>query len=62
MEEHVQEEMKSAKGGKQRYLERLLQTINWLEHCPEFYNYYFKEYYICPTAARRYSTTMINRK
>jgi hypothetical protein len=48
MEEHVQEEMKDAQGGKQRYLERLLQTINWLEHCPEFYNYYFKEYYICP--------------
>ena len=49
MEEHVHEEMqKGAEGGKQRYLERLLQTIGWLEHCPEFYNYYFKEYYVCP--------------
>src|SRR5659263_277415 len=28
MEEHVQEEMKDAEVGKQRYLERLLQTIN----------------------------------
>lgn len=49
MEEHVHEEMqKGAEGGKQRYLERLRQTINWLEGCPEFYNYYFKEYYVCP--------------
>ncbi|HEY9245915.1 MAG TPA: hypothetical protein VIO11_03620, partial [Candidatus Methanoperedens sp.] len=40
MEEHVQEEMKKgAEGGKLRYLERLLHTINWLERCPEFYNY-----------------------
>jgi hypothetical protein len=49
MEEHVHEELqKGAKGGKQRYLERLLQAINWLESCPEFYNYYFREYYVCP--------------
>lgn len=49
MEEHVLEEMqKGAEGGKQRYLERLLQAINWLERCPEFYNYYFREYYVCP--------------
>jgi len=49
IEEHVREEMqKKPEGGKQRYLERLLQTINWLERCPEFYNYYFKEYYVCP--------------
>jgi hypothetical protein len=49
MEEHVHEELqKGAEGGKQRYLERLHQTINWLERCPEFYNYYFKEYYVCP--------------
>ena len=49
MEEHVLEEMqKGAEGGKQRYLERLLQTLNWLESTPEFYNYYFKEYYVCP--------------
>lgn len=49
MEEHVQEEIKGAEGGKQRYLERLLRTINWLERCPEFYNYYFREYYVCPS-------------
>ena len=50
MEEHVIDEIqKGAAGGKQRYLERLLQTINWLEKCPEFYNYYFKEYYVCPS-------------
>ncbi len=49
MEEHVLEKMqKGAEGGKQRYLERLLQAINWLERCPEFYNYYFREYYVCP--------------
>ncbi len=49
MEEHVLEEMKKgAEGGKQRYLERLQKTISWLEKCPEFYNYYFKEYYLCP--------------
>ncbi|VVB89793.1 Uncharacterised protein [uncultured archaeon] len=50
MEEHVREEMKKgAEGGKQRYLERLLQTISWLEKTPEFYNYYFREYYVCPS-------------
>ncbi|MBU4373482.1 MAG: hypothetical protein KJ714_03380 [Euryarchaeota archaeon] len=49
MEEYVLEGMqKGIEGGKQRYLERLLQTINWLERCPEFYNYYFKKYYVCP--------------
>lgn len=49
MGDHVMEEMeKGAEGGKQRYLERLQMTINWLEKCPEFYNYYFKEYYVCP--------------
>ena len=49
MEEHVLDEMqKGEEGGKQRYLERLLKTINWLENCPSFYNYYFKEYYVCP--------------
>lgn len=52
MEEHVLEEMKKgAEGGKKRYLERLHQTINWLERCPEFYNYYFKEYYVCPNCS-----------
>lgn len=49
MGDHVLEEIeKGAEGGKQRYLDRLNQTIGWLEKCPEFYNYYFKEYYVCP--------------
>ncbi len=49
MEEHVDEEMqKGAEGGKLRYLERLTKTLHWLEECPGFYNYYFKEYYVCP--------------
>lgn len=49
MDEHVHEELdKGAEGGKQRYLERLHQAINWLERCPEFYNFYFKEYNVCP--------------
>ena len=49
MEEHVLDEIeKGAEGGKQRYLDRLHQTIGWLEKCPEFYNFYFKEYYVCP--------------
>lgn len=48
MEEHVHEEMqKGPEGGKHRYLDRLLKTINWLELHPEFYNYYFKEYRAC---------------
>ncbi len=49
MEEHVKEEMKKGvQGGRQRYLDRLLQTINWLGGSPEFYNYYFKDYSVCP--------------
>ena len=49
MGDHVLEEIeKGVEGGKQRYLDRLNQTIGWLEKCPEFYNYYFKEYYVCP--------------
>ena len=48
MEEHVKEEMKKgAQGGRLRYLERLLTTINWLGGSPEFYNYYFKDYSVC---------------
>ncbi|MFQ6120372.1 MAG: hypothetical protein ACE5KE_10860 [Methanosarcinales archaeon] len=35
-------------GSRQRYLERLLLTLNWLKEHPEFYNYYFKDYYVCP--------------
>ncbi|CAG1003158.1 MAG: hypothetical protein OIN86_02495 [Candidatus Methanoperedens sp.] len=48
MEEHVNEEMKKGvEGGRRRYLERLLQTINWLSGSPEFYNYYFKDFSAC---------------
>lgn len=35
-------------GPKQRYLELMLQTLEWLKNTPEFYNYYFKEFYVCP--------------
>ncbi|MCG7850713.1 MAG: hypothetical protein MIO93_16260 [ANME-2 cluster archaeon] len=35
-------------GLKQRYLELMLQTLEWLKNTPEFYNYYFKEFYLCP--------------
>lgn len=34
---------------RQRYLGRLLSVLNWLHDNPTFYNYYFKEYYSCPT-------------
>jgi DNA-directed RNA polymerase subunit RPC12/RpoP len=33
----------------QRYLEMMLKTLDWLKSTPEFYNYYFKQYYVCPT-------------
>jgi hypothetical protein len=33
---------------KQRYFERMQQVLDWLGSSPEFYHYYFKEYYICP--------------
>jgi hypothetical protein len=50
---HMGEQIKTAfqegaAGSRQRYLERLMQTLSWLERYPEFYNYYFKEYYLCP--------------
>ena len=38
---------KGVEGGRRRYLERLLQTINWLSGSPEFYNYYFKDLSAC---------------
>jgi len=34
---------------QQRYLGRLLSVLHWLDDNPTFYNYYFKEYYSCPT-------------
>ncbi|MEA1945172.1 MAG: hypothetical protein U9N07_07565 [Euryarchaeota archaeon] len=36
-------------GPRQRYLERMLLVLEWLQNNPTFYNYYFKEYYSCPT-------------
>ena len=48
MEEHVKEEMKKgAEGARRRYLERMLQAINWLSVSPEFYSYYFKDFFAC---------------
>ena len=34
---------------KQRYFERMQMVVDWLGKCPEFYHYYFKDYYVCPT-------------
>ena len=36
-------------GPEQRYLERTLAVLEWLQANPTFYNYYFKEYYSCPS-------------
>ena len=51
--QHIQElvikkRKEGAEGGKLRYLDGLLMTLNWLEQYPEFYNSYFKEYRSCP--------------
>lgn len=37
-----------AEGSKKRYLESMQETLEWLKETPDFYNYYFKEYYVCP--------------
>ncbi|MGP8322083.1 MAG: hypothetical protein ACT6FE_07150 [Methanosarcinaceae archaeon] len=34
---------------KQRYFERMQEVLDWLGKCPQFYHYYFKDYYLCPT-------------
>lgn len=34
---------------KQRYFEHMQKVLDWLESTPQFYHYYFKEYYVCPT-------------
>lgn len=48
MAQHVNEEMKKGlEGGKRRYFERMLMTINWLGASPEFYNYYFRDFSKC---------------
>lgn len=36
------------KGPNQKYLEMMLETLEWLKRNPGFYDYYFKEYYVCP--------------
>ena len=33
---------------RQRYFERMQEVLQWLEENPQFYHYYFKEYYVCP--------------
>lgn len=40
--------MKEHSASEQRYLTRLLNNIHWLEKNPEFYHYYFEQYYLCP--------------
>ncbi|NYT19374.1 MAG: hypothetical protein GKC08_03665 [Methanosarcinales archaeon] len=34
---------------KQRYFERMHEVLDWLEKTPQFYHYYFKEHYMCPS-------------
>jgi rubrerythrin len=48
IDDRLRSEMQS-EGPKQRYFELMLDTLEWLKSTPEFYNYYFKEYYVCPT-------------
>lgn len=38
----------SAHPSKQRYFEHMQRVLDWLESSPEFYHYYFKDYYVCP--------------
>ena len=45
--ERLRNELQS-RGPKQRYLELMLKALDWLKATPEFYDYYFKEYYVCP--------------
>lgn len=39
----------SGNSSKQRYFEHMQKVLDWLAGTPEFYHYYFKEYYVCPT-------------
>jgi ribosomal protein L37AE/L43A len=34
---------------RQRYFEYMQKVLDWLAKTPEFYHYYFKEYYVCPS-------------
>ncbi|MBC7085190.1 MAG: hypothetical protein H5T43_02305 [Methanomethylovorans sp.] len=33
---------------KQKYFERMQMVLKWLEKNPQFYHYYFKDFYVCP--------------
>jgi hypothetical protein len=33
---------------KSRYFERVSLVLEWLKKNPQFFHYYFKEYYVCP--------------
>jgi rubrerythrin len=48
IDDRLRSEMQS-EGPKQRYFKLMLDTLEWLKLTPEFYNYYFKEYYVCPS-------------
>ena len=48
IDDRLRSELQS-EGPKQRYFELMLDALEWLKSTPEFYNYYFKEYYVCPT-------------
>jgi ribosomal protein L37AE/L43A len=34
---------------KKRYFERMQETLRWLKDNSEFYHYYFRDYYVCPS-------------
>ncbi|MBN2111016.1 MAG: hypothetical protein JW705_08045 [Methanosarcinaceae archaeon] len=42
-------ERKDHHPSKLRYFEHMQKVLDWLERTPQFYHYYFKEYYVCPT-------------
>jgi len=48
VKERLEAAMEDEAGPEQRYLERMLSVLDWLQDNPTFYNYYFKEYYSCP--------------
>lgn len=45
--ERLRNELQSG-GPRMRYFEEMLKMLEWLKATPEFYDYYFKEYYVCP--------------
>lgn len=44
-------EQNNAHPSKQRYFEHMQKVLDWLGSNPEFYHYYFKDYYVCPTCS-----------